>query len=112
VCRPKAKKQPPIKRKYVPLPGAIDTKFHDIRGDEMGICHQILQKAVMSARGMLLSAPTATNQPWRTWCFFLWDWRTEMASVWSLGTVLNVEVPDTIKVVADGNCPQACIPRI
>lgn len=30
---------------------------------------------------------------------------TEMASVWALGTVLNVEVPETIKVNIDGELP-------
>ena len=36
---------------------------------------------------------------------------TEMASIWALGRVLNVEVPATIKVTSAGNSPQACSPR-
>ena len=36
---------------------------------------------------------------------------TEMASVWTLGTILNVEVPGTIKVVADGKFPEHVLPK-
>jgi 3-isopropylmalate/(R)-2-methylmalate dehydratase large subunit len=36
---------------------------------------------------------------------------TEMASVWALGTVLNVEVPKTIKVVAKGRFPRHVLPK-
>jgi 3-isopropylmalate/(R)-2-methylmalate dehydratase large subunit len=36
---------------------------------------------------------------------------TEMASVWALGTVLNVEVPKTIKVVAKGRFPRFVTPK-
>jgi 3-isopropylmalate/(R)-2-methylmalate dehydratase large subunit len=51
------------------------TKFHDIRGDRGGICHQVGIGA------------------------------TEMACVWALGKALNVEVPPTIKVVVEGEFP-------
>lgn len=36
---------------------------------------------------------------------------TEMASVWALGQVLNVEVPGTIKVVARGRFPRHVLPK-
>jgi 3-isopropylmalate dehydratase large subunit len=36
---------------------------------------------------------------------------TEMASVWALGTVLNVEVPKTIKIVAKGRFPRYVAPK-
>jgi 3-isopropylmalate/(R)-2-methylmalate dehydratase large subunit len=36
---------------------------------------------------------------------------TEMASVWSLGTVLNLEVPPTIKVTITGDLPEKVLPK-
>jgi 3-isopropylmalate/(R)-2-methylmalate dehydratase large subunit len=36
---------------------------------------------------------------------------TEMASVWALGTALNVEVPATIKVVVSGRLPEMVGPK-
>jgi 3-isopropylmalate/(R)-2-methylmalate dehydratase large subunit len=36
---------------------------------------------------------------------------TEMAAVWSLGRVFNVEVPATIKVIVNGEFPPAVLPK-
>ena len=56
-------------REFVAAQGI--TKFHDIRGDEGGICHQILAgERLRAARAWWWSAPTATpaaTAPWAPW---------------------------------------------
>ena len=42
-------------------------RFHDIRGDEGGICHQILLNMAMSAPAWWSSAPTATQPATVRW---------------------------------------------
>jgi 3-isopropylmalate/(R)-2-methylmalate dehydratase large subunit len=79
-------------------------KFHDIRGDEMGICHQILPEYGYVRPGMVVvGTDSHTTSHGSMGAFAFGIGATEMASVWALGTVLNVQVPATIKVVVDGH---------
>lgn len=78
-------------------------KFHDIRGDEMGICHQILPEYGYAKPGCLVvgtDSHTTTHGALGALSFGIGA--TEMASVWALGRILNVEVPGTIKVEING----------
>jgi 3-isopropylmalate/(R)-2-methylmalate dehydratase large subunit len=82
-------------------------RFHDIRGDEGGICHQILPEYGYVRPGMVVvgtDSHTTTHGALGAFAFGIGA--TEMASVWALGKVLNVEVPGTIKVVVDGRLPR------
>lgn len=78
-------------------------KFHDIRADEGGICHQILPEYGYVRPGYVVvgtDSHTTTHGALGSFAFGIGA--TEMASVWTLGRVLNVEVPNTIKVVVNG----------
>ncbi len=79
------------------------SKFHDIRGDDGGICHQVLPENGYVRPGFVLvgtDSHTTTHGAFGAFSFGIGA--TEMASVWALGTVLNLEVPPTIKVIARG----------
>ena len=81
-------------------------RFHDIRGDEGGICHQLLPEYGYVRPGMVVvgtDSHTTTHGAMGAFAFGIGA--TEMASVWALGRVLNVEVPGTIKVVVNGLLP-------
>src|SRR5512136_163379 len=79
------------------------TKFHDIRGDEGGICHQILPENGYVLPGtVVVGTDSHTTSHGALGAFSFGIGATEMASVWALGVALNVEVPATIKVVVDG----------
>src|SRR5512141_2709005 len=79
------------------------TKFHDIRGDEGGICHQILpENGYVRPGAVLVGTDSHTTTHGALGAFAFGIGATEMASVWTLGNVLNVEVPSTIKVVVTG----------
>jgi 3-isopropylmalate/(R)-2-methylmalate dehydratase large subunit len=79
------------------------SKFHDIRGDVGGICHQILPENGYVRPGMVIvGTDSHTTSHGALGAFAFGIGATEMASVWALGTVLNVEVPATIKVVVKG----------
>lgn len=81
-------------------------KFHDLRGDQGGICHQILPENGYVRPGMLVTGTDShTTSHGALGSFAFGIGATEMASVWTLGRVLNVEVPATIKVVAKGKFP-------
>jgi 3-isopropylmalate/(R)-2-methylmalate dehydratase large subunit len=87
-------------------------KFHDIRGDEGGICHQILPENGYVLPGMVVvGTDSHTTSHGALGAFAFGIGATEMASVWALGTVLNVEVPKTIKVVAKGRFPRYVAPK-
>jgi 3-isopropylmalate/(R)-2-methylmalate dehydratase large subunit len=78
-------------------------KFHDIRGDTGGICHQILPENGYVLPGQVIvgtDSHTTTHGSLGAFAFGIGA--TEMASVWALGHVLNVEVPPTIKVIVSG----------
>jgi 3-isopropylmalate/(R)-2-methylmalate dehydratase large subunit len=78
-------------------------KFHDIRGDVGGICHQILPESGYVRPGaVVVGTDSHTTSHGALGAFAFGIGATEMASVWALGTVLNVEVPATIKVVVQG----------
>ena len=78
-------------------------KFHDIRGDTGGICHQVLPENGYVLPGQVIvgtDSHTTTHGALGACAFGIGA--TEMASVWALGRVLNIEVPSTIKVVVTG----------
>jgi len=78
-------------------------KFHDIRGDVGGICHQILpENGYVRPGAVVVGTDSHTTSHGALGAFAFGIGATEMASVWALGTVLNVEVPATIKVVVSG----------
>jgi 3-isopropylmalate/(R)-2-methylmalate dehydratase large subunit len=78
-------------------------KFHDIRGDQGGICHQILpENGYVRPGSVVVGTDSHTTTHGALGAFAFGIGATEMASVWALGTVLNVEVPETIKVQANG----------
>jgi len=88
------------------------TKFHDLRGDQGGICHQILPENGYVRPGMLVTGTDShTTSHGALGSFAFGIGATEMASVWVLGKVLNVEVPATIKIVAEGEFPPFTAPK-
>jgi 3-isopropylmalate/(R)-2-methylmalate dehydratase large subunit len=79
------------------------TKFHDIRGDRGGICHQILPEHGYVRPGyVVVGTDSHTTSHGALGAFAFGIGATEMASVWTLGVALNIEVPPTIKVVVKG----------
>ncbi|HCA79956.1 MAG TPA: 3-isopropylmalate dehydratase large subunit [Bacteroidetes bacterium] len=78
-------------------------KFHDIRGDVGGICHQILpENGYVRPGSVVVGTDSHTTSHGALGAFAFGIGATEMASVWALGTALNIEVPATIKVVVKG----------
>lgn len=87
-------------------------KFHDIRGDEGGICHQVLpENGYVLPGSVIVGTDSHTTSHGALGTFAFGIGATEMASVWTLGTVLNVEVPGTIKVKVTGNFPRSVQPK-
>ena len=81
-------------------------KFHEIRGDEGGICHQILpENGYVRPGALVLGTDSHTTSHGALGAFAMGIGATEMASVWALGVALNVEVPATIKVNIHGRLP-------
>jgi 3-isopropylmalate/(R)-2-methylmalate dehydratase large subunit len=88
------------------------TKFHDIRGDVGGICHQILPESGYVRPGyVVVGTDSHTTSHGALGAFAFGIGATEMASVWALGTALNVDVPATIKVVVTGEFPAMVGPK-
>ena len=78
-------------------------KFHDIRGDRGGICHQILPEFGYVRPGtVIVGTDSHTTSHGALGAFAFGIGATEMASVWALGVALNIEVPPTLKVVVRG----------
>lgn len=78
-------------------------KFHDIRGDSGGICHQVLpENGYVRPGSVVVGTDSHTTSHGALGAFAFGIGATEMASVWALGTVLNVEVPGTIRVNVTG----------
>lgn len=79
-------------------------KFHDIRGDVGGICHQILPENGYVRPGyVVVGTDSHTTSHGALGAFAFGIGATEMASVWALGIALNVEVPATIRVNVTGH---------
>jgi 3-isopropylmalate/(R)-2-methylmalate dehydratase large subunit len=97
-------------REFVTAQGI--SKFHDIRGDQGGICHQILPENGYIRPGyIVVGTDSHTTSHGALGAFSFGIGATEMASVWTLGTVLNVEVPGTIKVVVNGELSKLVSPK-
>jgi 3-isopropylmalate/(R)-2-methylmalate dehydratase large subunit len=78
-------------------------RFHDIRGDEGGICHQILpENGYVRPGAVVVGTDSHTTSHGALGAFAFGIGATEMASVWALGVALNVEVPRTIKIEVSG----------
>jgi 3-isopropylmalate/(R)-2-methylmalate dehydratase large subunit len=87
-------------------------KFHDIRGDEGGICHQILpENGYVRPGQVVVGTDSHTTSHGALGAFAFGVGATEMASIWALGRVLNVEVPETIKVVVQGRFQPSVLPK-
>jgi 3-isopropylmalate/(R)-2-methylmalate dehydratase large subunit len=87
-------------------------KFHDIRGDVGGICHQILaENGYVRPGAVVVGTDSHTTTHGALGAFAFGIGATEMASVWALGRILNVEVPGTIKVVVSGKFPEHVYPK-
>jgi len=87
-------------------------RFHDIRGDEGGICHQILpENGYVRPGSVVVGTDSHTTSHGALNAFSFGIGATEMASVWALGVVLNVEVPATIKVDVRGRFPRSVGPK-
>lgn len=79
------------------------TKFHDIRGDVGGICHQVLPESGYVRPGaVIVGTDSHTTSHGALGAFAFGVGATEMASVWALGVAVNIEVPATLKVVVTG----------
>ena len=82
------------------------TRFHDIRGDRGGICHQILpENGYVRPGQVVVGTDSHTTSHGALGAFAFGVGATEMASVWALGRAVNVEVPATIKVSVTGVMP-------
>ena len=78
-------------------------KFHDIRGDVGGICHQILpENGYVRPGAVVVGTDSHTTSHGALGALAFGIGATEMASVWALGVALNVEVPPTICVTVSG----------
>ncbi len=88
------------------------TKFHDVRGDVGGICHQILPEYGYVRPGfVVVGTDSHTTSHGALGAFSFGIGATEMASVWTLGCAVNVEVPATIKIVVNGEFPEFVGPK-
>jgi 3-isopropylmalate/(R)-2-methylmalate dehydratase large subunit len=97
-------------REFVAAQGI--TKFHDIRGDEGGICHQVLpENGYVRPGHVVVGTDSHTTSHGALGAFAFGIGATEMASVWALGYATNVEVPGTIKVEVTGALPDFVAPK-
>src|SRR5512140_2257459 len=88
------------------------SRFHDVRGDTGGICHQILPEHGYVRPGyVVVGTDSHTTTHGALGAFAFGIGATEMASVWALGYAVNVEVPATIKVVVNGDFPRHVGPK-
>ena len=87
-------------------------KFHDIRGDQGGICHQVLpENGYVRPGTVVVGTDSHTTTHGALGAFAFGIGATEMAAVWALGRILNVEVPGTIKVVVNGQLGRFVSPK-
>ena len=88
------------------------TKFHDIRGDEGGISHHILpENGYVLPGSVVVGTDSHTTSHGALGAFSFGLGATEMAGVWALGCVFNVEVPQTMKVVVNGTLTAGVEPK-
>ena len=88
------------------------TRFHYIRGDRGGICHQILpENGYVRPGAVVVGTDSHTTSHGALGAFAFGIGATEMASVWALGYAVNVEVPATIKVNVTGALPSMIGPK-
>jgi 3-isopropylmalate/(R)-2-methylmalate dehydratase large subunit len=86
--------------------------FHDVRGDEGGICHQVLpENGYIRPGSVVVGTDSHTTSHGALGAFSFGIGATEMAAVWTLGRVLNVEVPGTIRVTVGGRFPDGVAPK-
>ncbi|MBM3321054.1 MAG: 3-isopropylmalate dehydratase large subunit [Candidatus Eisenbacteria bacterium] len=86
--------------------------FHDVRGDEGGICHQVLpENGYIRPGSVVVGTDSHTTSHGALGAFSFGIGATEMAAVWTLGRVLNVEVPGTIRVTVGGRFPEGVGPK-
>jgi len=87
-------------------------RFHDIRGDVGGICHQILpERGYVRPGAVVVGTDSHTTSHGALGAFAFGIGATEMASVWALGSVLNVQVPATLRVQVEGTFPEGVGPK-
>jgi 3-isopropylmalate/(R)-2-methylmalate dehydratase large subunit len=87
-------------------------KFHDIRGDVGGICHQILpENGYVRPGSVVVGTDSHTTSHGALGAFAFGIGATEMASVWSLGVAVNIEVPRTIKINVTGQFGKGVGPK-
>ncbi|MFI5145356.1 MAG: 3-isopropylmalate dehydratase large subunit [Ignavibacteria bacterium] len=97
-------------REFVAAQGI--NKFHDIRADEGGICHQILPEYGYVRPGyIVVGTDSHTTTHGALGAFSFGIGATEMASVWALGLAVNIEVPKTIKVIVNGELKKNVTPK-
>ena len=88
------------------------TKFHDVRGDTGGICHQVLAEEGYDRPGyVIVGADSHTTSHGAMGALAFGVGATEMASAWALGRAVNIQVPATIKVVAHGRFNSHVTPK-
>lgn len=88
------------------------SKFHDVRGDVGGICHQILpENGYVRPGQVLVGTDSHTTTHGALGAFAFGIGATEMAAVWALGSILNVEVPASIKIEVNGELPDGVYPK-
>ena len=79
-------------------------RFHDIRGDAGGICHQILpENGYVLPGSVVVGTDSHTTSHGALGAFAFGVGATEMASIWALGTAVAVEVPATMRVNVTGS---------
>ncbi len=87
-------------------------KFHDVRGDSGGICHQVMAEEGYDRPGYLIvGADSHMTSHGAIGALAFGMGATEIASAWALGRALNIEVPASIKVVATGRFSDAVTPK-
>ncbi|HEY3414424.1 MAG TPA: 3-isopropylmalate dehydratase large subunit [Armatimonadota bacterium] len=97
-------------REFVKAQGIA--KFHDVRADQGGICHQILPEyGYIRPGGVVVGTDSHTTSHGALGSFAFGIGATEMAAVWALGRMLNVEVPGTIRVEVDGKLSPGVEPK-
>jgi 3-isopropylmalate/(R)-2-methylmalate dehydratase large subunit len=88
------------------------SKFHDIRGDVGGICHQVLPESGYVRPGaVVVGTDSHTTSHGALGAFAFGIGATEMASVWALGVAVNIEVPASLKVRVRGAFPPYVGPK-